>query len=122
MCGDGTHPLRPFVNDFTNWKELQSVFKVFQSRCVVSGIAGNKVMLSPDRKIDLTGRYNWKDTIPMMWNHNTAKASCRYIFENLQRWYEESKELQNRQDKISDLLKLAEMRSAKQTRKQLISL
>jgi hypothetical protein len=49
-------------------------------------------MLSPDRKVDSTARYNWTDTIPMIWNLNIAKASCRYIFEkqkNLQLWYEE---------------------------------
>jgi hypothetical protein len=37
----------------TNWQELESFFKAFQSRCVVSRIAGNKVMLSPDRKLIL---------------------------------------------------------------------
>jgi hypothetical protein len=60
---------------------VKSFFKAYHSRCIISGISGNKVMLSPDRKIDSSGRYNWTDTIPMMWSLNTAKASCRYIFE-----------------------------------------
>ena len=39
------------VNDFRNWKEVQSLFKAFRSRCVVSGLNGRDFMLSLDRKI-----------------------------------------------------------------------
>jgi hypothetical protein len=52
MCGGRNHPLQLSVNDFSNWQELESFFK---ARCVISG---NNVMLSSDRKIDSTGRYN----------------------------------------------------------------
>jgi hypothetical protein len=93
MCLTSRGVLRPSVNDYSNWEELQSFFKAYHSICVVSGIAGNKVMLSPDRKIDSSGRYNWVETVPMMWNLNTAKSSCRYIYENKensQLWYEEN--------------------------------
>ena len=54
------------MNDLTNWQELQSFFKAFHSRCVMFGITGNKVMLSPGRKTNSSGRYNWTDTVPMI--------------------------------------------------------
>ena len=43
------------VNDFLNWQEVQSVFKAFHSRCVVSGLNGHDFMLSLERKIDKSG-------------------------------------------------------------------
>ena len=82
----------PSVNDFINWQEVESVFKAFCSRCVVSGLNGRDFTLSLDRKIDTTGRYNWTDINPMMWSINAAKSCFRFAFEtqvNLDLWYAE---------------------------------
>jgi hypothetical protein len=83
------------VNDFLNWQEVQSFFKAFRSRCVVSGLNGRDFTLSLDRKIDSTGRYNWTDINPMLWSINAAKSSFRFAFEtdaNLQMWFDEHHE------------------------------
>jgi hypothetical protein len=68
MCNHMAN-LRPSVNDFSNKQELESFFKAFYSSCVISGIAGNKIMLSPDRKIDSTGRYNWTDSMKFFYEN-----------------------------------------------------
>ena len=72
----------PSVSEFLNWQEVQSVFKAFRSRCVVSGRNGRDFMLSLDRKIDATGRYNWTDVNPMLWSINAAKSSFRFDFDS----------------------------------------
>ena len=85
----------PSVNYFLNWQEVESVFKAFCSRCVVSGLNGGDFMLSLDRKIDTTGRYNWTDINPMMWSINAAKSSFRFAFQrdsDLQMWFDEHHE------------------------------
>lgn len=85
----------PSVNDFLNWQEVQSVFKAFRSRCVVSGLNGQDFLMSLDRKIDSTGRYNWTDVNPMLWSINAAKSSFRFAFKSdagLQTWYDEHHE------------------------------
>lgn len=86
---------KPSVNDFHNWQEVQSVFKAFRSRCVVSGLNGRDFLMSLDRKIDSTGRYNWTDINPMLWSINHAKSSFRFAFEtdaDLQMWFDEHHE------------------------------
>jgi hypothetical protein len=72
----------PSVNDFRDWQEVQSFFKAFLSRCVVSGLNGRDFTMSLDRKIDTTGRYNWTDINPMLWSINAAKSSFRFAFQS----------------------------------------
>ena len=86
---------RESVGDFRNWQEVDSFFKAFRSRCVVSGLNGRDFMLSLDRKIDSTGRYNWTDINPMLWSINAAKSTFRFAFEtdaDLQMWFDEHHE------------------------------
>ena len=47
MCHTSRGVLKPV------WKELQSFFKGFHSKFVISGISGNKVVLSPDRNLTI---------------------------------------------------------------------
>ena len=55
----------PSVNDFLDWQEVQSLFKAFCSRCVVSGLNGRDFMLSLDRKIPFTRTLSlsWKCSV-----------------------------------------------------------
>jgi hypothetical protein len=100
ICYDINRPFRivkkrESVNDFLNWQEVQPFFKAFRSRCVVSGLNGRDFMLSLDRKIDSTGRYNSTDVNPMLWSINAAKSSFRFGFESdagLQMWFNEHHE------------------------------
>jgi hypothetical protein len=117
---------RPSVNDFRNWQEVQSFFKAFRSRCVVSGLNGRDFLMSLDRKIDATGRYNWTDVNPMLWSINAAKSSFRFAFESdadLQMWYDEHHEeyddlVNQTLDACADNRNIEEIESALEEMKQ----
>ena len=49
-------------------------------------------MLSLDRKIDATGRYNCTDINPMLWSISASKSSFRFALKtevDLDLWYAE---------------------------------
>ena len=79
-------------NEFGSTEELKDLYRAFQSKCVVSGLNGGEFHVSLDRKIDLTGRYNWTDVNPMHLFINRAKSSFKFAFatsRDLELWFAE---------------------------------
>ena len=74
--------MKEMVCDFNSWEEVNDFFRIFEYRCVVSGIAWNEgFLLSLDKVVTTGSRYNWFDCLPMMWRLNQAKNAERKTFE-----------------------------------------
>ena len=74
--------LKELKCDLKSWEEVDDLFRVFEYRCVVSGIAWDEgLVLSIDKFITAGSRYNWSDCLPMLWRLNEAKNAERKTFE-----------------------------------------
>jgi hypothetical protein len=74
--------LKDVVCYFTEWQEVDDLFRIFEYRCVISGIAWDEgFVLSIDKFVTTGSRYTWFDCLPMLWRLNDAKYAERNTFE-----------------------------------------
>ena len=74
--------VKEIKNDFNSWEEVDDLFRIFEYRCVVTGIAWDEgLVISIDKFVTTGSRYNWFDCVPMLWRLNDAKNAERKTFE-----------------------------------------